>query len=707
MRDVPLSMSQAWGSGDLLGSQAAHMRVTIQPLSIQLTPYRENIWASYLFGQTWPPHELTDVVKSVHWERTIDSDAATCTVTVYNTTPTPAGSDFGPLYDQPGYLTWRRGTDSGNRWGLTRNWWHDWIVPDRVMRTYEGYGIDRSVQPEQDPHMMPSGVWIIDDVELTHEGLITITARDAARLLMDHIYFPPVIPVKKYGQVWQKRDSVDNPDIVDSTGGWFRPDYRDDSGRPYSSPPGRHNAPVHGHYPSQAFDGSQSTYWMSIGNGQPGADYAFEWIEGDFSSRTISAVKAHVWGGGYTAYVSVYVPGDGWQGHHVIPYNPSDPVSAPNGANIEFVQHKPVDKEDWVTFKFKTPIKNATRVRITLTDLYNSGITPYVYRGGVRDVQVSSNVTTTRDGGKHWTGNYIDYTDLVKYLLAVGGFHWPKDSKSYLLYTESNTHHTLAPATNDPVLGYYTKTQKLPLGGTGRIWGDLENTGTASDIELTSEMWDKKPLMDGISAIRDIVNFIFYIDETGGAVWRSPNIWSIGNWNNGQYVTNVITIDETQTLMALTAKLTSRNLRERVFVANSDGNIGAAVKGWIEFPAGMRRVAGWTDQRFDKTKDCRIMADLIALRQLFTFQTNRIVIPGYSAIQIDDQIRVYERVTSEELLHYVRGISSDWERETGKWTYTIDTHWLGRTPFTDWAFDPSTMLSKDTKDYLTALGKLH
>lgn len=99
------------------------------------------------------------------------------------------------------------------------------------------------------------------------------------------------------------------------------------------------------------------------------------------------------------------------------------------------------------------------------------------------------------------------------------------------------------------------------------------------------------------------------------------------------------------------------------------------------------------------------MADLITLRQAFNFRTNQITIPGYPAIQVDDQVRIRERITGETYIHYVREITSEWSASTGEWTYSLVTNWLGETPFTRWAFDPA-QLSAETRAYLETVGAI-
>jgi hypothetical protein len=205
--------------------------------------------------------------------------------------------------------------------------------------------------------------------------------------------------------------------------------------------------------------------------------------------------------------------------------------------------------------------------------------------------------------------------------------------------------------------------------------------------------------------VRDIVGFVFFTDETGGAIWRSPNIWSVGNWVTGEAdrTTDVVTIDAPVSMLGMSSKVSSRSVREKIFVANVNGRFGAVSAGYNPYPSGMRRIGGWTDQHFTTEAECRVMADLITLRQMFQYRTDTVQIPGNPAIQPDDQVRMYEEVTGEQYIHYVRSISSSWDRRSGKWTYDLQTHWLGVEPGVRWATDQKE-LSIDTLNYLALLG---
>ena len=293
-------------------------------------------------------------------------------------------------------------------------------------------------------------------------------------------------------------------------------------------------------------------------------------------------------------------------------------------------------------------------------------------------------------------GTYEDYTDIVKLLCAWGGLYWPKDAA--LKYSDGST-VPLRPQKTDAVLGYSPQ--------VGRVWGDFESSGTKGPTPLDFSIWDKKTLMDGITYVREILGFLFHVDETGGAIWRQPNIFAVGNnvasfSENPRRTSYVYEIDEMRTLLDLKTALTSRNVRERIFIANVTATQAGMASGFNPNETGLRRVAGWTDQHFQSQEECQVMADMIALRQLFRYRSSQVTIPALPAIQIDDQVRIWEEVTSEGYLHYVRGVSSTNDLEGGSWTYDLTTHWLGEDPFESWVFDSSTF-AEETQAYMEAL----
>lgn len=926
MRTVSSAHTTAWQSGDYTGANRPMARATIQIMQLNTTSSSNaiDVYSHYLFGQPSRPLELPNL-KSVSYDRHIDTDVATCRIELYNTEPLPLGTavtadDFGNyIFEQPGYYTMNRGLNTyTNRWHHATNAWQRMIAPDRLIRTYEGYGFDVSVGPDFDTHMNQSGVWIVDDVSYDDRGLIIIECRDAARLLTDQILFPPVVPKARYPMFMTSLYDAPNTGGPASGTTWLTPTYDTDSSLAHGGP----DLLEFGHYPHHLFDDDPSTYWLSVGYGDPDASYAYEWVQGTFASQTVNGVSVTTRGGPYIVYVSLWTtynpsnPGSPvaarWGGGANVPYN-STATATPNGANIRYVQSFTAAANTTTYFKLADSILGTTKVRFTFRHLYNSrqadpGYPNNTYRAAAVAAQVSGNLTLNPSVGTHKEGDYGDYSEIVKRLLAYGGFHWPKDSALAFQTKTDGTRVSMMPANDDAFLG------------SGNLWADMMFSGAAGlpQTALGPTVWDKKTIMDGISYVREIVGFNFFVDETGAAVFRMPNIFRIGNYKafdgtvpsivtppslstfsddfaradnalvgngwiqsggdfyidtqraitkddvsymgqnfghkeqtvqadvkspdnmkpavylwsnsssqgeggyslvltsqatgtnlelrrNGTTVTsdhvgaistavgnvyhtlmlgvsinatgnvfvkgyfdgvltltynepsssaptgtwsgvgnagaaggngisvdnfaiqelapidtssggyyqagesNLVVLDENEHILSLKVQLSSRSLRDRVFVSNASGQVGATAAGHTgdqgPFDARLRRVGGWTDQHFSNNLECQVMADLISLRMLFTYRTDKVVIPGYSKIQLDDQVRIIEGTTSEDFIHYVRGLSSSWDVETGEWTYSLDTHWLGEAPFTSWIFDPSD-LSDETQAFLQANGSI-
>ncbi len=1080
MRDVRAALTAAWRSGTFIGDQRPIARVTAQQGRISLYDSGNNLYATLPFGATKPPKELPNV-KKVSWNRSVDAEVASCTIELYNTAPLPLGSVGYPDLDQPGYFTFQHGQHTfSQRWGHKPNEWSTILVPDNVLRTYEGYGFNPDACPEDDEHLEQTGVWMIDSVSYQAGGIIQVQCRDIGRVLSDQIVFPPVVPKDFYPLSFTRsttqpgfvpgytetktvtpggdfdrnnpppagwRGPLSGPrisNVIDASGkvtvtlkpplpNWnnapatpdaglqlFDPGYEivgyqavvdnvtlptiyrfpysakltaalaaelvafqaeartkpgskereaafakrrplikaraeayreymetsktfkicglsngvsylvnfvavyratgatgvKDAGRrvtgnrsndlfarphggtsgkvapdissgsvrlnadadgntdvgethpgmisfgyapteapvewtvifyrtenrklvqhvehfsepaasapistdggvdlpttsvqtsrrdltswniqlygtsngvqgrgeavfrsvggpgefyrppvagspPQSTPSpttptvtlpngqtsvlggaitrlkfdGSSNAfyvghsPVFGHEPEHAFDGRQDTYFLSVGNISPAAGFAYEWVQGSMTGRTVVGVRFTTVKKNYTAYISVFAggrwisfnPGD------VIRYNPNLPPSH-NGANIPFAAKVNVPSEAEVRVTFKRPIPGATKIRITLNNLQDFNVGRYEFRGAVRElvavtqapgagggrerpiVDVSPDVnpvTYTKDhpprvevGAGATPGKYFDYTDLVKLFCAWGGFHWPNNAHmlkcdgTKVAYDFGPGPYGL-PKMIDPVLGE----------DDGRVWGDFENTGTGGVADLTSDTWDKKSLLDAIIYVREIIGFLFFIDETGGAVWRTPNIWTVGNdvatlTKQPRRVSDMLVLDEASNLLDLSVQLSSRNVRERIFITNTDGTAAALAQGYNPNPIGLRRVGGWTDQNFKDNREATRMADRIAIRQLMTYRENTVVIAGYPALQVNDQVQIYERVANEGWVHYVNSISSDNDMETGEWTYSLTTTWLGSEPGATWIFHPDD-LSDELKDWLDEVG---
>jgi hypothetical protein len=336
MRDIPTSMRTALRDGLFIGEHRPIARVTVQhptmklrnysfvPLAVQRTIAKLPIakraaarkkgtiaqcYADFFFTTMGKPMELPNV-KSVEWSRSTDSDVADCTITVWNTRPlsvgeTPSGRDI----DQAGYYTYSRGASKFSAaWKQTKNPWFGMLVPDNIIRTYEGYGYDPSVPPEKDGHLLLSGVWMIDTVEMNADTTMSIKCRDVGRLLLDQIAVKPLIPTAWYPNDWQAWPAP-TKSTLKRTQLAVKAD--DSSNTPWIGDP-RYNS-VRGHKLSYAFDGNPNTYWLSIGNVSPSRRFAYEWVQATVGNQSVTEVRFRTKKKGYTAYVSVKVGGQ-WLG---------------------------------------------------------------------------------------------------------------------------------------------------------------------------------------------------------------------------------------------------------------------------------------------------------------------------------------------------------------------------------------------------------
>src|ERR1035437_7958830 len=168
MRVTSKATKDAWLSGNYTGANRPIVRATIQRLSLCVLSYGNQQYSSVPFGQLNKPVELPNV-RDVTWHRTTTDGVATMTMNLYNTEPLPIGQppEDGD-FDQPGYFSPLRGHST--RWHRSKNGWQDWIVPDRILRTYEGYGFDVTKAPEVDPHLYISGTWRIDTLAFVNDG---------------------------------------------------------------------------------------------------------------------------------------------------------------------------------------------------------------------------------------------------------------------------------------------------------------------------------------------------------------------------------------------------------------------------------------------------------------------------------------------------------------------------------------------------------
>lgn len=256
-------------------------------------------------------------------------------------------------------------------------------------------------------------------------------------------------------------------------------------------------------------------------------------------------------------------------------------------------------------------------------------------------------------GIKRIPGNYEDYTDIVRMQLLWSGFH---------LYTDSH-----------------------PAGDEPWVYGNLENTGAYADECLPEDMFDKKAPIEPINALKEIVGYIFWIDDEGAAHFESPNWWGAGNfYEDGTWVAYIPEIDETRVLTDYGVNYTGSQARSEIIISTEypeDAGDTTVTTKYVPATAaimrGMINPAMWVNGVFKNRDEQRIMAELIAMHIWFSMRTGNVTMLANPGISINDQVRIFERQTAETYIHYVRGVRSTMDLEQGQYTMQLETHWLG------------------------------
>lgn len=249
-------------------------------------------------------------------------------------------------------------------------------------------------------------------------------------------------------------------------------------------------------------------------------------------------------------------------------------------------------------------------------------------------------------------GNYKDYTDIVKEILLWSGF-WLYDG--------------------------------LAAGQQPAIFGNIESTGAYADEPLPEDMFDKVPPMDAINKLKEIVGYQFWMDQEGGVRFESPNWWASGNFfYDGTHTDFIPEIDERMQLIDYGITATDEPLRSEIIIANGnpDANNTKTTVTRL-YPDNGRSLRGmvkpviWGNEALLNPDEQRIMAELIALQIWFKRRVGSVTCVANPALDIGDQVRIWERQTSESYVHYVRGISTNHDLDSGVYTMTLDTNWLG------------------------------
>lgn len=768
--------SELMRTGAFYGQDRPITRVTWQKRIVKgATTNRPGPWRDLLFHDAGitPEKEFSQNVKTVQIDKSIGQDAATCSIVLLNyhgTSLEPEGLDE---YGREGYLTFNRGTtnralrpsiykdastsgsdlqeplDEGGyptTWEYPENLYRDVFIPNTIIRTYSGYGSDNFdeygnlknvhdydgapsppwkglpyseyVEPKDDTKLELTGTWLIDKVTYGADGTIRLDCRDLAKLLIEQYVYPPMIPLTRFPLIYcPATAATGSSEQVGKQAGVFSGSSVD----PWYG----HNASLYGHKGTDAFDGRPDSYWLSVGNASPNSGYSFEWIQADCGGDDVNEIVFSTVGGNYTVYVSVYEAG-AWRGGNTVPYDPNNPASFPNGSNIPYVMMVTSGASGQSqTIKLDRTYK-AKYVRLCFTNLWDSGLGTYQYRAAVREFVVRYHKANDYVPSTIGKPGYIqDWSEAVKELCGWGGLTW----------------YDSTPAPADYLLGNEKSTGK-PL----RVWGDFEVLGAGPVVCTPGDFFMNKSFMDAIRTIVDFLGCIFFIDETGGAIFRLPNVFSGGNFINDP--TKMVTIDtstnkpigdayynrlwpveyhENANLISYSVVIDDSNVRSEVLVVGdspdtnstnpvaggyvlgtdpSDGSASAVnLKNVLAGQNRLFLVPGDATKGFTKVEECQRMAELIALFILFSYRKGQLTAPWHPALELDDQIRIFERVTNEVHVHYVSGISTTWDLESGSSISTITCHWLGEDPDSNWFLD-SILLTPAVKQLPSVINRL-
>ncbi len=736
-----------WESGNFTGDDLPVTRATISKQVLKTIGQLDqetqegDQFRTLLFSQDAEYIEIPNIV-SCTIDRRLGADAASMTLVMRNQTAADvldnldeihAGSDpteeaagsalaVAPTkrelgeFAAPGFFTFQRGLtfDSQWKWGHGQNpTWVDMFIPNRVIRTFQGYGSNGDGQVHNDAKLDLTGTWLIDRVQYSAKGLVTIQCRDFAKLLIEQRLYPPIVPLNRYPLKICGPDTelVDKVTIIDTitegdivsddlgrhqTVGW-------DSGNvPYFGI----NGSVYGHRPSHAFDGDESTYWLSMRNNGPNKVWSFEWIESDTRGELINQVHMKLKYGGYKVWIAVKVDGK-WVDGPYVPYGFNSEPAAPNGSYVPYVKFVNAPSGDgWFTIDLDRDYE-ADAVRVVFSNLANYGrISGGDFRAAVYELEVRylttgpvrTSETITEEIEVPVPGNITDYTDIIKLFCAWSGFYWPDGEDDQILKEWG------APG--------------------GRVWGDFFYSG-AVPVEpacIPPSYWDNKSVMDGINQIKEILGFVFYVDVSGGVIFRPPNIWKTGNFLFGVgYVgeDTVRDVDETRVLLDYGVTIDDKDLRSKIVVVSAQDPTlhGAYTPGFSSTEAvpsviddlallgGQERVMLVPNYPFISQAEVDKFGFLVSLWMHWAYRSSKFRIPGIAALEPDDQVRIYERVTAESFIHYVEGYSSVMDMDNGTWYMDVDTHWLGNGPSEEWHINMTTM-DPSLYAYLVAIGQI-
>jgi hypothetical protein len=85
----------------------------------------------------------------------------------------------------------------------------------------------------------------------------------------------------------------------------------------------------------------------------------------------------------------------------------------------------------------------------------------------------------------------------------------------------------------------------------------------------------------------------------------------------------------------------------------------------------------WTNEAFISPDEQSLLAQLVDLFSFMAERQGQLTCAANPTLCINDQVRIWERQTSDTYIHYIRGISTTMDLQSGEYFSTVTTHWLG------------------------------
>lgn len=728
-------------------------------------------------------------IESIQIDRSIDQDAATCTLTLSNQWHLDNGEVLpgDPELGEPGFFSFSRGesAEALSRWNQTTNEWNEILIPDALIRTYQGYGgKTKGIRTaEDDGNIVLTGVWLVDSVRLGTSGKVELHCRDMAKLLIEQQIYPPLAPASLYPLMYSRWGFHDLSSAATRLSAASPALFGDSQPTPLlTSGVTNYNGSVpQPDYPDYEGNEPGNGYWLAVSDGHiyaMGNNAYYGQVLTSFTVNPVIDLESTVNGHGYYVMYedgTIHTFGDATYYGNAGIVNPlamarnhlgtgywvvniwgtvvaHGPVSshgncptAPNPTNFWLseiavdIAGDPVGDGYWC-------LTNQGHVYAFGSATYYGQPYGSTYPPTGAQIKTFRSISAHPDGGGYWCidqiGNVHAYGAARHYgqlagqaYAAIGGnlpFQNPDfpDYMCELIPTPSGNGYWLLGvsggvypfgdavglgALNSPyeaqlrVDGNYFDYSEIikdlalwagfwlypELDGdnTPSVYGNIETTGAFASDRLDEAIFDKKPVIDPMTKLKEIVGYLIWVDDEGAFHFESPNIYSEGNFDElGVHTDTIPEIDERIQLTDYTIEYADKSARSEIIISTTDPT--AALDDTIttrftpataEILRGMIKPAMWVNGIFTIKREQEIMAELIALFIWLAQRQGSVTCLANPAIQINDQVRIFERVTGETYIHYVRGISSNMDLVQGTYLTSLTTHWMGDG--TQWAVD--------------------